>query len=446
MHGLDRGDPACLHSPEDVIRLVDEVGFLPLFRNGIKGFSLEEHTCSDDWWCGDPKLDPWEWRAIITNERRLTYGKFFDNKAGFISLAFLPDFINARRDGYDFDARWDDEKASTREKRIMDLYAGDHAGDEIYSPEIKKRAGFGKGGEKGFETALTKLQMQLYLCPIAFKQRVSKTGDAFGWSIAVFSTPEHIWGEEFIKSAYQKSPEDSAKAIARKMIELYPDLAPAKILRIAKGSSAGVPKERKRKKKEDYPINLLKDIDINRYLDKAGITLPEMDYDAPTSDQLLGLEYALGLLKEKSQEALRLRYEKQLTYKEVGELMDLSSARANQLCTQALMSLRIPATCRWYVKGVQACREERKTQVAKIREKLEAKTGRNLRAELAITPLDMDIGYSVMWSLEKAGIMTIGELLVAMQEKNWYQSVPGIGLATSHKLERLLQKRGLYPV
>ena len=29
--------------------------------------------------------------------------------------------MNFRRDGYDFDALWDDEKASFRQKKIMDL-------------------------------------------------------------------------------------------------------------------------------------------------------------------------------------------------------------------------------------------------------------------------------------------------------------------------------------
>ena len=31
--------------------------------------------------------------------------------------------MNYRRDGYDFDALWDDEKASRRQKKIMDLFA-----------------------------------------------------------------------------------------------------------------------------------------------------------------------------------------------------------------------------------------------------------------------------------------------------------------------------------
>ena len=36
--------PACLHSPEELIGLIEEVGFLPLFSNSIPGFSAEEHT------------------------------------------------------------------------------------------------------------------------------------------------------------------------------------------------------------------------------------------------------------------------------------------------------------------------------------------------------------------------------------------------------------------
>ena len=57
-------------------------------------------------------------------------------------------FANFRRDGYDFDALWDDEKASIRQKKIMDFYLEENAEAEYFSSELKKKAGFGKGGEK----------------------------------------------------------------------------------------------------------------------------------------------------------------------------------------------------------------------------------------------------------------------------------------------------------
>lgn len=44
------------------------------------------------------------------------------SQAGFISKAWFPHFANYRRDGYDFDSRWDEELASMRAKRIMDQF------------------------------------------------------------------------------------------------------------------------------------------------------------------------------------------------------------------------------------------------------------------------------------------------------------------------------------
>ena len=44
------------------------------------------------------------WREIIARSGKVAYGKFFDKKAGFISVEWLPVFANYRRDGDDFDA------------------------------------------------------------------------------------------------------------------------------------------------------------------------------------------------------------------------------------------------------------------------------------------------------------------------------------------------------
>lgn len=39
----------------------------------------------------------------------------------------------------------------------------DNADSEIYSNELKKQAGFGKDGEKGFDGAITNLMMQTFI-------------------------------------------------------------------------------------------------------------------------------------------------------------------------------------------------------------------------------------------------------------------------------------------
>lgn len=180
MRGPRWDDPGRIRSWQELIRWIDEVGFLPLFKNEIPGFSVEEHTSNLYWWSGDPEQDPWEWRQLIARSGQVAYGKFFGKKAGFVSRAWFPHFANWRRDGYDFDSRWDEGLASSRQKRIMDQFS---LRDELYSFELKRLAGFGKEGEKNFEGTITDLQMGGYLLIRDFRQRLNKRGQPYGWPL-----------------------------------------------------------------------------------------------------------------------------------------------------------------------------------------------------------------------------------------------------------------------
>lgn len=221
MHGIPESDPGCIHTVEELTEYINRVGFLPLFQNEITGFSVEEHTSADYWWSGDAARDPWEWREIVAARGEIAYGKFFGGRAGFISKDWLPVFANHRRDGYDFDALWDDEKASFRQKKIMDQVG---EGVEILSNELKEKAGFGKDGEKNFEGTVTALQMSLYLCVKEFRCRKNKKGEFYGWPIAVYTRPESLWGYEHVTSAYGEKPEESRQKILERMRELYPHI------------------------------------------------------------------------------------------------------------------------------------------------------------------------------------------------------------------------------
>ncbi len=108
-----------INTKEDLIEAVHRVGFLPLFRNSLPGFSVEDHVDPSVWFTDEPGV--WEWKGPVIQEAGCAYGKFFENKAAFISAEWFPDFANYRRDGYDFDARFDDELASYRDKQLFDL-------------------------------------------------------------------------------------------------------------------------------------------------------------------------------------------------------------------------------------------------------------------------------------------------------------------------------------
>ena len=229
MSGLDWDDPDRIRSWRELTSYVDQVGFLPLFKNEIRGFSAEEQVSSLFWWTGDPEQDPWAWRELIAADHQVAYGKFFDKKAGFISLEWLPCFANARRNGYDFDARWEDGLASRREKIIMDrLTDKDPDGDmtfpdrQILSTDLKKQAGFGKNGEKNYPGIITGLQMQTYLVITDFHRRVNKKGAPYGMPVSVLQPPEAVWGYETITSAYHEKPAGSWQKIYDHMTALYP--------------------------------------------------------------------------------------------------------------------------------------------------------------------------------------------------------------------------------
>ena len=222
MRGLPWDDPGRIRSWQELVRWIDQVGFVPLFKNEIDGFSVEEHTSDRFWWSGEMEQDPWEWRQCIARSGQAAYGKFFGKKAGFISRAWFPYFANWRRSGYDFDSRWDEGLASGRQKRIMDQFA---AGEERYSFELKALAGFGRRGEKNFEGTVTDLQMYGYLLIRDFRQRLNKRGRPYGWPIAVYTAPEALWGYGHIASAYGEEPERSRERIWAQVRDNFPAAA-----------------------------------------------------------------------------------------------------------------------------------------------------------------------------------------------------------------------------
>ena len=179
---------------------------------------------------GRQRAGPWEWREIIAASHEVAYGKFFGGKAGFISKEWLPYFANYRRNGYDFDSRYEDGLATYREKVIMDYYIGEDGEgdmlwkqDAILSTELKKMAGFGKGGLKNYPGIITGLQMQLYLVITDFQRRKNKKGAEYCMSVSVMFPPETIWGYDLVTSTYSEEPAESWQRIVDHVKKLYPD-------------------------------------------------------------------------------------------------------------------------------------------------------------------------------------------------------------------------------
>lgn len=230
MEGLDRKDPKRIRTSSELSAFIEEIGFLPLFKNNVTGFSVEELTAADSWWAGVPEEDPWEWREVIAGEGNIAYGKLFCNRAGFVSREWYPYLASYRRDGYDFDSRYEDGLASYRAKKVMDVLELSEEG--LLSNDIKKAAGFGKAGEKGFEGTLSALQMQTYITVRSFQRRSNRKNEEYGWPVAFYTISERLFGEAHVRSAYPLGTKEAKARIVEKIQRHYPEAAISEIEKV----------------------------------------------------------------------------------------------------------------------------------------------------------------------------------------------------------------------
>ena len=211
-------DDLYIRTIEDLEQAVEELGFLPYFANSIPGFSIEEHVNPRVWFSGEPGT--WEWKGPVINELNCAYGKFFEKKAVYISKSWFPDFANYRRDGYDFDARYEDGLAERRDKFLYDLVASE---SPVLSKRLKALGNFRKGGNKGFDTVINRLQAQGYVVISDFVYMVDKHGKEYGWGVAEYSTPERFMGKSFTDRVYQRTAEESFERIRQHLHEILPE-------------------------------------------------------------------------------------------------------------------------------------------------------------------------------------------------------------------------------
>ncbi len=207
-----------IETKKDLIEAIHKFGFVPLFRNCVPGFSVAEHVSPKAWFSSDEGV--WEWKGPVIRESGCAYGKFFENKAVFIDREIFPDFANYRRDGYDFDARFDDGLAPFKDKQLYDLLS---ESSPILSKRLKRAGGYGKSGKSGFDGIINRLQAQCYAVISDFVYQLDKNGNTYGWGVAEYSTPETLMGKDFTDRVYLREPEESFEIIFEHLNKLLPE-------------------------------------------------------------------------------------------------------------------------------------------------------------------------------------------------------------------------------
>ncbi|MDR2939522.1 MAG: hypothetical protein LBV08_04285 [Clostridiales bacterium] len=202
-------------------------------------FSLIEHGWNDtpidspiQWHTGDKDTDPWEWRIRVLDERNdIAYAKLFFKKAGYITKEWYPYFLAARRKNKGFEEEYSDGSISHYAKRIYDTVVKNE-----YLPlhEIKKAAGFGPEDKTKFDSALTELQMKLYLTICGRRQKAIRAGSE-GWPSTVFCSVEKFFGDSVFEKAGLISANEAIDKITAQIYMLNPGAPKKKVEKFIKG-------------------------------------------------------------------------------------------------------------------------------------------------------------------------------------------------------------------
>ena len=226
-----------VRSRQDLIDAIQKVGIIPYFSISIPGFSLEEH-CSSAVLFSDSGEDTWEWKGPVIQATGCAYGKLFEKKSTYVRSDLFLDLANYRRDGYDFDARYDDGLARFQDKQLYDLI---EKKAPVLSKELRESGGYAYNGrwqktdgKKGFDSSITRLQEQCYVIISNFVYTLDKRGNRRGWGVAEYSTPEIFMGDAFSDKVYQRKPEESYERLMEHLYSLFPAVPEASLKKFLK--------------------------------------------------------------------------------------------------------------------------------------------------------------------------------------------------------------------
>ena len=219
MQGLEWDNPYRIRSYRELINWVNEVGFLPLFKNEVPSFSAEEHVSDLYWWTDDEAQDPYIWREIIAGSKEVAYGRFFNGKEGFISLEWLPYFVNYRRNGAD---SWIVREERVTKAACEQVQKAFEKADVYDGKALLSVAGLDVKEETEADAILTGLQMRTEMVINDFEvvNIENADGSIERMVTPTYMQPEKLWGE-WVKHAYGEAPIDSYSRIFCRIQEWF---------------------------------------------------------------------------------------------------------------------------------------------------------------------------------------------------------------------------------
>lgn len=205
-----------IHTCPELMETIEQIGFLPLLDSCVDGFSADAMMAPE---CRYRVLDDggwewplWEWKGPAVTEGHFYYGKFFDNKAGFISQQWWSDFCNWRR------SRHPQPDEDSIEGTILAIL---QTNGSMITRDLRAACGFTGPKMRGrFDAYVTRLQMACRIVTEDFVYPRDKHGNPYGWGWSLLTTPESLYGHAACQCDH--SPEESRQLLEQHFRSLLP--------------------------------------------------------------------------------------------------------------------------------------------------------------------------------------------------------------------------------
>ncbi|MBQ9439554.1 MAG: hypothetical protein IJU35_03040 [Paludibacteraceae bacterium] len=217
-----------IHSCEQMMELIQQIGFLPLLASGIPGYSAEEMADDDCRYTilpdGGWDWPLWKWKGIILNEGNCVYGKFFNGKAGFISLNWWAHFCNYRRNTYPMP-----EQGSIGQIIMQTIIEQ----ESIINRDLRALCGFTQPKMRSrFDSYVTRLQMACRVVTQDFVYPHDRHGKEYGLGWSVLTTPEALLGHQACST--DCTPTKSLALITKHLHGILPHATDKQIAKLIK--------------------------------------------------------------------------------------------------------------------------------------------------------------------------------------------------------------------
>ena len=209
----------------DLMDAIQHIGMVPLLDSGIRGFSADElvapecrYVVTEEGW--DWPL--WQWKGPLVTEGHFAYGKFFNGKAGFVTMEWWPDLCNFRR------AKYPDPEEDSIEGIILEVL---RVNGSMITRDLRNACGFTGEKMRGrFDSYVTRLQMGCRVVTEDFVYPHDRYGRQYGWGWALLNTPEHLFGREACQCL--RTPEESFARIMEHLRNLLPHASERQLVKM----------------------------------------------------------------------------------------------------------------------------------------------------------------------------------------------------------------------